>query len=72
MPGVTRYTYSFYPCFEFAFEFYLTICRRALDAYNKCLNLAPLGWLERGTTLGNRAAVLVMMNRYALPYLPLP
>jgi hypothetical protein len=38
---------------------------RALDAYNKCLNLAPVGWLERATALGNRAAVLVMLHRCA-------
>lgn len=39
------------------------LLRRALDAYNKCLNLAPDGWIERATALGNRAAVLVMLHR---------
>jgi len=37
---------------------------RALDAYNKCLNLGPANWLERPTALGNRAAVLVMLHRF--------
>jgi len=37
---------------------------RALDAYNKCLSMAPPDWIERATALGNRAAVLVMLLRY--------
>ena len=49
------------------FYIYFLVCdhfHRALDAYNKCLNLAPPVWGERATALGNRAAVLVMLLRY--------
>eukprot|EP01031_Cornospumella_fuschlensis_P026595 gene26595-32143_t len=37
---------------------------RALDAYTKCLNLAPPSWSPRATVLGNRAAVHFMMGSY--------
>ena len=37
---------------------------KALDAYDRCMKIAPLGWIERATALGNRAAVLVMLHRF--------
>lgn len=37
---------------------------RALDAYSKCLNLAPKTWPPRATILGNRAAVYFMLHGY--------
>lgn len=35
----------------------------ALDAYTKCLNLAPKDWTGRAIVMGNRAAVYFMMHR---------
>jgi tetratricopeptide (TPR) repeat protein len=37
---------------------------KALDAYDRCMKIAPPGWFERATALGNRAAVLVMLHRF--------
>eukprot|EP01039_Chlorochromonas_danica_P002157 gene2157-2355_t len=37
---------------------------RAMDAYSKCLNLAPKSWPPRATILGNRAAVFFMLQKY--------
>lgn len=37
---------------------------KALDAYDRCMKIAPPGWIERATALGNRAAVLVMLQRF--------
>jgi DnaJ homolog subfamily C member 7 len=35
-----------------------------LDAYTKCLNIAPRDWIGRATVTGNRAAVNFMMGKY--------
>lgn len=39
---------------------------RALDYFSKSLKIAPLTWTTRATVYGNRAATLMMLERYLL------